>query len=92
MKRWKREHNDGCLDMLRNMVNKPITWTKRQQGSYAGWLGAMASMIGHLAAATDNKGFVFQCMAEGMQEFDSVAAEKFSEKKFKKGIDKDERL
>lgn len=88
MKKWKREHNEACLTMLTNLVNNPKTFNHRIKHTYAGWLGAIASMIGHLAAATGNKAFVFQSMAEGMEEFDSLAAEKFSKKKFGKGIDK----
>ena len=92
MKKWKRDHNDSCLSMLQNMVNKPLTWKRTRKNVYGGWLGAMASIIGHLAAATGNKAFVFQSLAEGMEEFDSLSSQKFSEKKFKKGVDKDERL
>lgn len=84
MKKWKKEHNSGCTTMLQNMVNNPMTYSKTHKEEYGGWLGAMASMIGHLAAATGNKAFVFQSMAEGMEEFDSLSSQKFCEKNSKK--------
>lgn len=84
MKKWKKEHNKAITIMLQEMIRNPKVWSRNKKLEYGGWLSAMASMIGHLAAATGNKACVFQGMAEGMEEFDSLASEKFAEKKFGK--------